>query len=501
MHPLPKISDILADCGKGKIWGKIDMTNSFFQTRVHPDDVKYMAVTTPFGLYEWLVMPQGCRNAPSTHQRCMFSALRPYIGNICHVYLDDIIIWSQSLEEHRRNVRIILSALRKASLFCSDKKTSLFLTEVDFLGHHISAAGVQADSKKIEKILNWPRPRTVAQVRSFLGLVRYVASFLPNLAEHTTALTPLTTKEAELHFPVWNDKHQRAFNAIKELVTSRECLTVIDHDNLGNNQIFVSCDASDLRTGAMLSYGPSLEKACPVAFDSLQLKGPELNYPVHEKELLAIVRALKKWRVELLGVPFTVFTDHRTLENFHRQKDLSRRQARWQEFLAQYDFTIRYVQGEKNVVADALSRVDTNNELSPAACAAILLVRGATRALVDLDNLPVPLVASTGHLRISSDPSWLTSIREGYANDKWCQTLKANIGTLGIREADGLLFVGERLAIPRVPEVREGLFRCAHDELGHFGFEKTYGSLRNAYYWPKMRKELEELYVPSCEQC
>ena len=99
MHPLPKISDILADCGKGKIWDKLDMTNSFFQTCVHPNNTKYTAVTTPFRLYKWTIMPQGCYNVPLTHQRYMFSALRPLIGNICHVYLDDIIIWSQNLKE------------------------------------------------------------------------------------------------------------------------------------------------------------------------------------------------------------------------------------------------------------------------------------------------------------------------------------------------------------------------------------------------------------------
>ncbi len=500
MHPLPKISDILADCAKGKIWGKIDMTNSFFQTKVHPDDVKYTAVTTPFGLYEWLVMPQGCRNAPSTHQRRMFAALRPYIGSICHVYLDDIIIWSQSLEEHRRNVRTVLLALRKASLFCSDKKTALFLTNVDFLGHHISPKGVEADPKKIDKILNWPRPRNTTQLRSFLGLVRYVASFLPNLADFTAVLTPLTTKDAELHFPPWTDDHQTAFDGIKKLVCSRECLTVIDHDNLGDNCIFVSCDASDLRTGGMLSVGPSLESARPVAFDSMQLKDAELNYPVHEKELLAIVRALKKWRVELLGVHFTVFTDHRTLENFHRQKDLSRRQARWQEFLAQYDFEIKYIQGENNIVADALSRVELDEQLSAASIAAIPLLREATRAIRDIPDA-VTVAALPLRLSISADPGWLNAIREGYKTDSWCLRLKEAVGTLGIRETDGLLFVGEHLAIPRVPEVREGLFRCAHDDLGHFGFDKTYGALRDAYYWRKMRKELETMYIPSCEHC
>ncbi|KAJ8482180.1 hypothetical protein ONZ51_g5512 [Trametes cubensis] len=423
MHPLPKISDILADCAKGKIWAKIDMTNSFFQTRVHPDDVKYTAVTTPFGLYEWTVMPQGCSNAPSTHQRRMFAALRPYIGSICHVYLDDIVIWSQDISEHRRNVETILTALRAARLFCSDKKTHLFLTELDFLGHHISARGIEADPRKIDKIVDWPVPRCAADVRAFLGLVRYVANFLPRLAEYTAVLTPLTGKDAELVFPVWSTDHQTAFDSIKKLVCSRECLTVIDQDAFPTHRIFVSCDASDLRTGAMLSFGPTLEEARPVAFESAQLRGAELNYPVHEKELLAIVRALRKWRVDLLGVPFTVFTDHRTLENFHKQKELSRRQARWQEFLSQYDYKIEYLPGEQNVAADALSRVCLNDDLVgptvdviPAPSAALLLLRHACAALTSSPSGPDPSSQPTA-LRVSSDPLWLDSIRSGYTDD------------------------------------------------------------------------------------
>lgn len=294
-HPLPKISDILADCAKGKIWGKLDMTNLFFQTRVHPDNVPYTAVTTSFGLYEWLVMPQGGCNAPATHQRRMFDALRPLIGNICHVYLDDIIIWSQSLEKHRRNVETVLLALREHHLYASLKKTTLFAIEIDFLGHHISGKGIEADPKKVEKILDWPIPKSSSDMHSFLGLVRYVASFLPNLAQFTSVLTPLTTKDCNRKFPPWTSTHQTAFDAIKTLVISRECLTTIDHDNMGDNRIFVACDASDRRTGAVLTYGPTKESARPIAFDSTQLKGPELNYPVHEKELLAIVHALKKW--------------------------------------------------------------------------------------------------------------------------------------------------------------------------------------------------------------
>ena len=150
--------------------------------------------------------------------------------------------------------------------------------------------------------------------------MRYIAAFLPHLAEHTRVLNPLTSKEAETNWPGWSMDHQMAFDRIKALVCSRECLIVVDRDALEDNSIFVSCDASDLRTGAMLSLGPSLETARPVTFESPPLVGAELRYPTHEKELLAIVRALKKWRVDLLGVPFTVYTDHRTLENFNRQK-------------------------------------------------------------------------------------------------------------------------------------------------------------------------------------
>lgn len=163
-HPLPTMQEILSDCGHGKIWGKIDMTNLFFQTRVHPDDVKFTAVTTPFGLYKWLVMPQGCRNAPATHQRQMFKALRPLIGSICHIYLDDIIIWSDSLDEHVRNVRTVLQALCKNALFCSPKKTQLFCVELDFLGHHISQRGIKANNSKVQKILDWPVPKSATDV-------------------------------------------------------------------------------------------------------------------------------------------------------------------------------------------------------------------------------------------------------------------------------------------------------------------------------------------------
>lgn len=496
--PLPRIDEILADCGRGKFWGKLDMTNAFFQTKVHPDDIKYTAVRTPFGLYEWTVMPQGCRNAPSTHQRRMVAALRHLIGKICHVYLDDIIIWSSTLAEHIKNVRAVLDALRAASLYCSLKKTSLFCIELDFLGHHISRDGIQADAGKALKISQWPQPKTATDVRQFLGLVRYLSAFLPHLASLTAVLTPLTNKVNGKDPVAWLPCHQEAFEGIKKLVVSRECLTVIDHDNPGDNKIFVTTDASDLGTGAVLSFGTDWRSARPVAFESKQLNDAEKNYPTHDKEMLAIVRALKKWRSDLLGASFEVYTDHKTLEFFTKQRDLSKKQLRWSEFLADYDFVIKYVRGEDNTVADALSREFTcdgnplSDELvSPSLCASILAASPVTAT---------PLVAPV--LSLSVDEELLTLIKEGYAGDAWCaKLLDKGIGLAGVSIRAGLLYVGDRLVVPRVAKVRELLYQLAHDSLGHFGCDKTYLSLRGSFYWPNMKRDLEEAYIPGCVPC
>lgn len=481
-HPLPCVDDILADCAKGKIWSKMDMTNSFFQTRVHPDDVHLTAVTTPLGLYEWLAMPMGLRNSPPIHQRRVTAALREYIGKICHVYLDDIVIWSQTVAKHAKHVDLIMAALRKAKLYCNVQKCRFFQLEIDFLGHHISARGIEPNSSKVDRVLHWPTPKSSTDVRAFLGLVRYMAVFLPKLADHTVILTPLTTKDARKRFPEWTAAHQAAFEAIKALVVGADCLTVIDHEHPGVNKIFVTCDASDWRTGATLSFGPTWETAQPVAFDSMQLKDAEKNYPVHEKELLAIIRALKKWRSDLLGTHVHVYTDHRTLENFDTQKDLSRRQLRWQEFLSQYDLTITYIRGEDHTVADALSRLPPNT--FP-------------------DEMPTPNSPSTSInaiFSIASDRNILESIKLGYKEDAFCIRV-ATTAMKGWQKVNGLWYIGDRLLVPRVSDLRETLFRLAHDALGHFGADKSYASLRNAYYWPNMRRDLEQAYIPSCADC
>ena len=515
---LPRVDDILADCAKGKIWGIIDMTDSFFQTRMHPDDIHKTAVTTPFGNYEWCVMPMGFRNSPAIHQRRVTNALREYIGKICHIYLDDIVVWSDSLEEHIVNVRKIMEALRKAKLYVNEKKTKLFCYEIKFLGHKISHRGIEADGSKVDKILDWPVPKNAGEVRAFLGLVRYLNAFLPRLAIQSNILSRLTTKECDKNFPDWTQEHHDAFLKIKDIVISRDCLTVIDHKKLDDNKIFLTTDASDRASGAVLSFGPTWETARPVAFDSKAFKDAELNYPTHEKELLAILRGIRKWKVDLLGSPFFVYTDHKTLLNFHTQKDMSRRQARWMEELSIYDCKFVYVKGSDNTVADALSCFPYSSVTSPseAESTASHPYNNSSQARYNIlhhpcpQNTPLSMIAalvdtnvpSVARSTLAVDNQFLLDIQQGYLNDPWCKKfISASKGMPELKIKDGLWFLGTRLIIPGGCGARERIFQLTHDSLGHFGFFKSYENIRHSYFWPGMRKDLEEGYIPSCAEC
>ena len=519
-HPLPCQDNILNNCARGKIWSSIDVMNSFFQMLMHPDDIHLTAVSTPFGLYEWLVMPIGLWNSLAIHQWQVTKALQSLIGNI---YLDDIIIWSDTVEDHIHDIWAVFAALKVAKLYINEKKTNLFQTKLKFLGHKISTCGIEANEKKADTILAWPVLKTATQTWAFIGLVWYLSAFLPGLVMHTGALADLITKDADHKFPKWTNMHQHSFNGIKKLVVSCDCLTTIDLPLMPDYKIYVTTNASDLGSGAVLSFGKTWETARPVAFKSMTFKGAQLNYPVHEKEMLAIIRALMKWRVNLLGVPFLVYTDHKTLENFHIQHDLLWCQAHWMEFMSQYNAKIVYVKGEDNTVANALSWLPTYVQAEAEAkhayshcptdeeddmVASILAPAYSPYTAASAISQACPqtkqrLNSVCATLSISADKHLLQKICIGYTNDKWIQNtlLKAKDGMPGIQLTNGLWYIGNRLIIPHVGDIRETLFCLTHNILGHFGFDKTYGSLHDSFYWPNMRKELESTYIPGCIKC
>ena len=270
-----------------------------------------------------------------------------------------------------------------------------------------------------------------------------------------------------------------------------DCLTIIDYEDKESN-IYVTTDASNHHTGAVLSFGKTWETARLVAYDSYQLNDAEKNYPTHEQELLAIVKALKKWRSHLLGAQFKIYMDHRTLEYFQSQKEMLRCQMRWSMYLADFDYSITYIRGELNTAADALSQMP---DAAPNACLTAC-------AIAYTQNAPTPPIA--GILNIAADQSLLDTIITGYKTDDFAQQLTKDINMGSIEGAtltNKLLYVGRRLVIPRDLHVRELLHNLTHDTLGHFGFDKSYESLRGSYYWPNMHRDLENAYIPSCTEC
>ncbi|SCV72358.1 BQ2448_3895 [Microbotryum intermedium] len=470
--PLPLPDKILSVSARARFWSKIDMTNSFFQTKMAKEDIPKTAVATPWGLFEWVVMPMGLSNAPATHQRRVNEALSNLIGKSCFVYLDDITIFSNTIEDHQTHVREVLEALRRADLYCSPKKTKLFTTSCDFLGHVISRNGIAADQSKVDRIVEWPRPRTVTELRGFLGLVQYLRKFINGLTQHTKPLLDLTSKNANVRL-MWGVEQEQHFNAIKAIVTSLPCLKPIDHTELAD-PLWVMTDASNVGIGAVLLQGQDWRKAHPVAYWSRQYISAEANYPTHEQELLAVVGALHQWRVNLMGVHFTVLTDHELLKYLKTQENLSKRQARWVERLADYDFDITYIPGGENTVADAMSRYSFPQVESD-----------SVQAVSEMDV----------------DTQLRGRIVEGYESDPFCQQVKRNLNSSpGFSQVDNVLYFEGRMVVPAVPQLREDILHDAHDALGHFGSRKTFHHLSWTFFWPRMRS-LCDTYVLTCNVC
>ncbi|EAL17161.1 hypothetical protein CNBN2070 [Cryptococcus deneoformans B-3501A] len=381
--PVPNIDDILQRAARGKVFAKLDLTDAFFQTLMHEPDIEKTAISTPWGLYEWVVMPQGACNSPATQQRRLNEALRNLISVCCEAYVDDIIIWGATDSDLAKNIRAVLTALRNSGFVCSPSKSKFFVDSVSFLGHVISPNHIGPDPKKVEALRAWPSPGCVKDLRSFLGLLQYLRKFIPHIATKTSVLTALLppNKTAEKAYESrkrqlakglpaerleslswlwkWTTSAQDAFEALKEMVARITGLSPLSHEAIlaGQTNLYLFTDASNTGLGAWLGTGLSPDDAQPIAYDSRSLTAAERNYPVHEKELCAIIHALKEWRPLLLGVPVHVMTDHATLKWFFQQPNLSERQKRWLLVLADYDLQISHIPGATNVIADAFSRL------------------------------------------------------------------------------------------------------------------------------------------------
>jgi hypothetical protein len=466
-YPLPRIDEMLDQLHGAQMFSKIDLQSGYHQIRIHPDDVEKTAFRTRYGLYHFLVMPFGLTNAPATFQSMMNNVLRPYLDKFVLVYLDDILVYSKTPEDHLEHIRLVLDKLREHKLFAKLSKCAFALESVDFLGHVVSRQGIQVDPNKISVIKNWPRPQTQKDIRSFLGLAGYFRRFVRDFASVARPLTDLTGKSVQWQ---WTREHQHAFDSLKTALVSAPVLTTPDF----TKPFIVYTDASDRAVGAVLlqdqGNGPQ-----PIAFHSRKLTPAEVNYHPGEQELLAIVDALTTWRCYLQGSKFTVNSDHLNLRYLATKTSLSKRQARWLEFLQTFDMAIQYKEGPKNI-ADPLTR-----SAVPEVNAFIALTRSTIEPDEDLKQ------------RIL----YAYQEDDNYKNPEFLQRMYQDPTT-------ALWYFEDRLAIPQDKgnALRHAIISECHDntDAGHLGRDKTLQAVRRRYYWPKMGNSIAA-YVRACDTC
>ncbi|XP_050217488.1 uncharacterized protein LOC126668325 [Mercurialis annua] len=341
--PIPRLDDLLDQISGATVFTKLDLKSGYHQIRIRVGDEWKTAFKTREGLYEWLVMPFGLSNAPSTFMRVMNQALRPFIGKFVVVYFDDILIYSANPEVHLQHLREVLCLLHKDSLFAAKKKCAFLTRKVLFLGYIVSEEGLQVDDSKIEVVKHWPQPSTITEVRSFNGLSSFYRRFIPHF---NSIMAPVTDCMKGVKFE-WTAEAEAAFQQIKLRLTTSPILVLPDF----SQPFELHSDASKLGIGAVLS-----QNSRPVAYFSEKPNGAKLNYSTYDVEFYTVVQAVKHWRHYLYHKEFVLYTDHEALKHLHRQDKVSPRHATWVAYLQRFTFVVKHKAGVTNRVADALSR-------------------------------------------------------------------------------------------------------------------------------------------------
>lgn len=349
--PIPNITDILDKLGKSQYFSCIDLASGFHQIEMDPASVQKTAFSTETGHYEFLRMPFGLKNAPATFQRVMNHILKGITS--CAVYLDDIIIFSTSLQEHINTLKIVFNRLRQYNLKIQLDKTNFLKKETEFLGHIITPDGVKPNPDKIKAIQNYPIPKTTKEIKAFLGLLGYYRKFIQDFAKLTKPLTKRLKKGQKID--ITEKDYVECFKLCKTLLTNEPILKYPDF----TRDFILTTDASNFAIGAILSqtYGHS---DLPVAYASRTLNETETHLSTIEKELLAIVWATKYFRPYLYGRKFKIYSDHRPLQWLFSLKEPNSKLLRWRLKLEEFDYEIIYKKGKQNTNADALSRIDLN---------------------------------------------------------------------------------------------------------------------------------------------
>ena len=490
VYPLPRIEDALSRLQGAKVFSSLDLQSGYWQVPVAEEDKEKTAFITEEGLWQFRVMPFGLCNAPGTFQRMMDTVLGDERFTSCLVYLDDIIVYGRSYEEHQERLALVLRYIDAVGLKIKLKKCTFGQKRLSVLGHVVSAQGVEPDPEKIKAVAEFPLPPMNAtekvqkkHIMSYLGLCSYYRRFVPKFADMARPLHQLTKKDQPFE---WSEAANASFEQLRAALLQATVLAYPEPEQ----PMEIHPDASDYGLGAVLVQTRGGVQY-PIAYASRLMNKCERNYSVTEKECLALVWSLQKFRQYVWGGRILIYTDHVALTWLMTKKDLAGRLARWSLQVQEHDIKILYKKGKLHTDADALSRypVDQPEEMD-----------GDYRVFAF-----APARKKTPRSQLKKEQrlvaKWADRIEqlENFPNRK-PKNYEMRKGLLCKRIQDGRrLYV--RVCIPP-GEVRKAVLLAMHDDklAGHLGLKKTLQRMRQRYYWPKMQRSVER-YVASCQAC
>ena len=554
-HPLPRIDDILASLDGSQYFSCLDLRSGYWQIPMDEDSKEKTAFTCFAGLYQWEVMPFGMVNAPAIFSELMNDVLRGIQYKFTIAYLDDILIYSKTFEEHVEHVEAVFTRLRDARLKLKMSKCEFLKKEVNYLGHIVSPSGIKPDQSKVEAIAKLGPPTDVRGIRSFIGMTGYYRRFIANYAKIAKPLTELTKKNRRFY---WNEDCQRSFETLRRALTEAPILAFPDI----NKPYKLYTDASNYAIGAALVQETEMGERV-IQYLSHQLNETQQRWPIIEKEAYAIVYGIQKLRPYLLGSKFTVMTDHKPLKHLFTSEMRNARIQRWAIMLDEYGCDIEYVSGSKNVVADMLSRIgpveydDVDRDdvvtseslpVGPANYAGRIkgdvyehrVDRETDAAIdesmcdiyvIDSDHAPGIQLRSEVETCTERDQTTKEKFKEFLENHHDFQKVQSDdpeiqriVNILGDTSnanhveisrhyivEDGLLYritdtskcialSGIQLVIPKflqqslIEEIHSGYFG------GHLGIDKTYEKIRSRYYWSGMYRDVVQ-FLKTCLAC
>ena len=470
--PIPTVDEMLDELHGAMVFTKLDLRAGYHQIRMREEDVYKTAFRTHSGHYEYLIMPFGLCNAPSTFQAAMNEVFKPFLRKFVLVFFDDILVYSTSLEEHIGQLQVVLGLLEQHHFFIKLSKCEFVQRELEYLGHIISGEGVKVDPKKIEAMVDWPLPANITALRGFLGLTGYYRRFVKGYGLIAKPLTSMLGKK-KLE---WNDGAKGAFEELKRAMTHTPVLALPNFEK----PFEVYTDASGEGIGAVL-----VQEKRPLAFISKALGPMKRAWSTYGREMLAVIHAVKIWRPYLLGRKFTIVTDQQPLRHLLEQKIVTPEQQKFMVKLLGFEYDIVYQPGKENKVADALSR----KEGSPM----LWTVYGELEA----------------SLQALSGAEWEVwdKIRGAIQLDKRALEICAKLekqeeGVEGYRMRGGLIYYKDGVYVPGVPMLREEILSHFHDskEGGHSGWLRTYIKVKHFFHWEGLKNEVKE-WVARCDIC